>query len=334
MKLGQKLFKYINALLVLLTLFAYLSPYVNPSITWFFSFFGLGYPILLILNVLFILFWIMVKPKYILISLVCLVLGFKPFNRAVGFNFEKSKSEGLKVMSYNIGHSKYYFKKSDPKQIQNFKNFIEQEAADIICIQERAKVDMEIYDQIFEGYHLFPSEFIGTCIYSKQPILDSGNLYFDTNAHNATWVDVNYKGEQVRIYSIHLSSNKVTNLTDNYKEIWDESKFILNKYNQHAVIRSQQMEKILEHAEASGLACVITGDFNDVPQSYLYRMISKRFDDAFLSQGKGLLKTHNTALPGLRIDYAFHSDELEVLEHGIRKKPYSDHYPLITVFDL
>ncbi|MGA0232338.1 MAG: endonuclease, partial [Saprospiraceae bacterium] len=71
MKWFIKFIFLINILLVSLTVLAYLSPFVNPNLTWFFSFFGLGFPILLILNLGFILLWLMLKPKYVLLSALC-----------------------------------------------------------------------------------------------------------------------------------------------------------------------------------------------------------------------------------------------------------------------
>jgi len=238
-------------------------------------------------------------------------------------------------MSYNIGHSKYYFNEGDVDQkIASFKSFIDSENPDIICLQERSKAHLNVYDKVFSDYDLYPSEFIGTCIYSKHKILDSGNLYFDTNAHNATWIDLERNGKRIRIYCVHLSSNKVKNLTDNIKEIWDESIFILDKYNYHAVKRTEQIKSILEHAKSSKYPVLLTGDFNDIPQSYLYNLITKEYTDAFLEHGHAFAKTHNTAIPILRIDYSFHSEELNILGQDIIKVNFSDHYPLICRLDL
>lgn len=334
MRWGKKLFIYINLLLVLFTGLAYLSPYVHPSFTWFFSFFGLGYPILLIFNLLFIFFWMMVKPKYLLPSLFCLIIGWYPLQRTFQFNLSKNEGKGLTVMSYNIGHTKYKF---DPENegtvaMDAFRSFILKNDPDVICIQERTRRHLDKYAKIFEGYHLYPDEFIGTAIYSKHTISNSGNIYFDTNAHNATWVDIVYQGKTVRVYSIHLSSNKIKNISEkeNIREYLDEGLFILDKYNLHAVKRVHQVEQILEHADKSPYPVIMAGDFNDVPQSYVYNLMAEKYCDVFEERGFGFGKTHNTGLPILRIDYCFIDPEIQAIDQKVIKSNFSDHYPVLS----
>lgn len=334
MKWVLRLLFFLNIMLVLLTILAYVSPFVDPSLTWFFSFFGLGFPILMILNFGFIIFWLMIKPSYLSVSLLTLLAGFYPIQRTIGFNWPEDRDDGFKVMSYNIGHSKYYLnEKEGNAHVAEFRAFIEKEDPDIICLQERARADFNLYNEIFKGYTAYPDEFIGTCVYSKWPVRKSGNLYFDTNAHNASWVDVEKEGRLLRVYSVHLSSNKVKKMSDDIKEMWDESKFILDKYNFHAIKRTEQLNEILQHLESIDHPVIVTGDFNDVPQSYLYRLASGKLNDAFIHHGTGLVKTHNSFFPGLRIDYAFHSPDIKVLWQNVLNRPFSDHYALVTSLD-
>lgn len=333
MRWGSKLIFLINIVLVLVTLLAYISPYIHPSKTWFFSFFALGFPLLLLFNIVFIILWFTIKPKYSFLSILCLILGWQYLKISVGLNLPKDDISGLKVMSYNIGHTKY--KLDEPyteKTLNRFKTFLQDKAPDIVCLQERTKRHLSLYDSVFQGYNLFPSEFIGTAIYSKLDILDRGNLYFDTNAHNATWIDVNYKGQRIRIYSVHLSSNKIKQMPDNesLESLWNDSKFIVDKYNLHAIKRTEQLKQILTHIEQCPYPVLLTGDFNDVPLSYIYRMACKQLNDAFVSHGFGFGKTHNTMLPILRIDYAFHSEDIKVTNQKLIKIDFSDHYPLMT----
>ena len=337
MRWGLKFILGINALVACATLFAYVSPVVDPSITWFFSFFAIGFPILIILNLAFLITWMSIKPKFALLPILTLALGWVPLQNSIGINLGSKDTYGLRIMSYNIGHTKYLLDDNGKnKNALAFQAFLQKADADLICVQERTKRHLDLYKQIFKGYSLYPEEFIGTCIYSRQPILDSGNIYFDTNAHNATWVEVMYKGQRIRIYSIHLSSNKIKKLDGNgsIREIWDKSLFILDKYNLHAVKRKQQLEKILTHAQSSPYPVVLTGDFNDVPLSHMYRTIANKYRDAFLDTGFGFGKTHKTKVPILRIDYAFHSEELTAGSQEVMRANFSDHYPLLTSVDL
>ncbi len=317
-------------------LFAYISPYIDPAMTGLFSFFGLGFPFLLVINILFFFLWLAFEPKYALLPGIFLALGFGAVTRTIGFNPTVTDQEGLTVMTYNIGKTRIDFHhKNRDKKIAAFRDFIKKEQPDVICIQERLPRHLKYYKEIFIGYTLHPAaDDIGTAIYSKYPIINAGNLAFDTKSHNATWVDIEVKDKKFRIYSMHLSSNRVPNLTDNVKEIWDESKYILDKYNVHAVMRTSQLKEVLQHAESSPYPVIFNGDFNDVPQSYVYRMIDEKYKDAFIEKGQGLSQTYKSRFLGLRIDYTFTDESVTILDHDIIKTPLSDHYPVVTTIGL
>jgi hypothetical protein len=76
----RKFVKYIilivNLIAVLSLLMAYLSGYVSPEKWWIPSFFGLAYFIILGVNLLFIVFWLVISPKYMLLSLVAILAGW------------------------------------------------------------------------------------------------------------------------------------------------------------------------------------------------------------------------------------------------------------------
>ena len=279
--------------------------------------------------------WLAIKPKYAILSGLVLLLGFNALQKAIGFNPEASNKGDLSIMTYNIGKTRIDFHlKGKEKKVKKFKAFIQKQKPDIVCIQERLPRHLKFYDDIFTGYNLHPNSDIGTAIYSKYPIIKGGNIPFNTKSHNATWADIEVNKKKVRIYSIHLSSNRVTNLTDDFKEILDESKYILSKYNQHAQIRMTQLQQVLDHAGESPYPVIINGDFNDVPQSYIYKMIDEKYKDAFREGGHGLMQTFIGRFIGLRIDFSFLSEELKVLNHDIIKTNLSDHYPLVTTVDL
>ena len=87
---------------------------------------------------------------------------------------------------------------------------------------------------------------------------------------------------------------------------------------------------MVAHAKSSPYPVIISGDFNDVPQSYVYRMIDKEYKDAFTEGGTGLMQTFISRFIGLRIDFTFTSESVKVLEHKILKTAISDHYPVVT----
>ncbi len=328
----HKIFYFFNILAAIAIVFSYISPYVPPSATWIFAAFGLGYPFLLITNVLFVFYWLIFKPKNALLSLLFICLGYNALVKAVGINQVQENPIGFSIMTFNIGKTRVEFhrKKTRDKKVSAFKKFIQKEQPDIICIQERLLNHFKYYDQIFEGYNLYPSEEVGTAIYSKFPVIKSGNIPFNTFSHNASWVDVEIKKKKYRVYCMHLSSNRVSNILDDVSEIWDDSKSTFRSYHKHAIARADQLEKVMAHAAQSPHPVILNGDFNDVPQSYVYRTIAKEYKDAFIECGRGFAQTYNSRFIGLRIDFTFVSNELDVVGHDIVESDISDHYPVVT----
>lgn len=339
----QKLFYIINSIIATLLIFAYLSPFIDPQVTWFFSIFGLFYPLILILNLAFVFIWLVVKPEKSLLSLSIILLGWFPIQRMVGFNSQTISSSDISLLSYNIGKTRINFNRDDKDvHIDAFTKFINQQDVDILCIQERLKKHLPIYDKIFSQYNVYPENELGTAIYSKFPIVRGGNIPFETVAHNATWADLKIHDDTIRVFSIHLSSNRITKLTGEMlenpnlqnKEIWEDAKFVLSKYHHHAKIRSQQIDQVLKEVDKSPHPVILMGDFNDVPQSHIYKKLKERFCDAFVQAGRGIEQTYISIMPALRIDYAFIDKSININSHKTINTRLSDHYPILTTIDL
>ena len=90
----------------------------------------------------------------------------------------------------------------------------------------------------------------------------------------------------------------------------------------------------MAHAANSPYPVVISGDFNDLPQSHIYKLIDNNYKDAFRERGFGLAQTFKSKFIGLRIDYTFTSETIEILNHEVLNSDISDHYPVMTTLDL
>jgi endonuclease/exonuclease/phosphatase family metal-dependent hydrolase len=80
---------------------------------------------------------------------------------------------------------------------------------------------------------------------------------------------------------------------------------------------------------------VLTGDFNDVPNSYTYFTVNgSNLQDAFLKKGFGIGRTYSYLSPTLRIDYIFTTKDFSILQFNRVVKDYSDHYMLVADMQL
>src|ERR1051325_10323000 len=84
-------------------LLSYFAPYANPkSSFWIFAFFGLAYPYLLLINVLFLIYWIIRWKKLYWLSLIMILIGWNSMKNL--FHFGKG-NENVKNGIKEIGRA-------------------------------------------------------------------------------------------------------------------------------------------------------------------------------------------------------------------------------------
>jgi endonuclease/exonuclease/phosphatase family metal-dependent hydrolase len=104
---------------------------------------------------------------------------------------------------------------------------------------------------------------------------------------------------------------------------------------QGVVNRSLQADLVRKIINKTPYPYILTGDFNDVPNSYTYFTIKGTdLQDAFLSSGMGVGKTFSYIAPTLRIDYLMTTKDFNILQFNRVIKNYSDHYMLVADVEL
>lgn len=346
--------RWTNILLVMFTLVSYLAPYVNPEDFWPMVFLSLTYPTLLLLNLIFIVIWIWHKKRHFIYSLGCLLIGFTHFTNFVGWSGVSKTSpkveNSLKVMTFNAYHFRYFYgkdpkyKTTDSKQsITNFYDFLKEEKVDVLCLQEsmHRRVSQVFFKEVNEVTKL-PYQYThpdkSLTILSKYPIDKKGILDFGNHSNGGHFVDIKVKEKMLRIYNLHLKSNRISGYTNKLakehdlqkKETWADIEDVMRLYKRAAVTRVRQAEIVKQHIHQSPHPVVVCGDFNDTPQSYVYRKIAQGLSDGFKEEGTGLGISFAGTVPALRIDYILNSPALDVTYHKIFKRDYSDHYPVLS----
>jgi endonuclease/exonuclease/phosphatase family metal-dependent hydrolase len=315
-----------------------MAPNIHPDKNIFFAFAGLIFPWLIGLNILFIITWILFEKKWAVLSIVLLVFSWSQCNKY--FNLFRSSTisseQNITISSFNLKQG-YDIRGESSDKSDSFLNFLSQELeSDIFAAQEVNKyvINLIASQKVFPYQHRIPGR--GTIIYSKFPIVNSGQIDFNTKTNSCLWADIQSPYCTFRVYSFHLQSNNITkdankvidkgDLQD--KETWSGVRKILGKYKRATRIRSTQAEMIQTHIKTCPHPVVLTGDMNDPPQSFVYNRISEGFTDSFLAKGFGLGTTFAGRIPSLRIDYIFADSNFEILEHRVIKKKFSDHFPI------
>ena len=98
LSLINKLLYFLNAISLLLLIFSYLSPYISPTLFWPISFIGLIFPIVYIINIVFLIYWLIGFKKPIWANIIILLIGIGNISNYVGISPNSSSSkENIKV---------------------------------------------------------------------------------------------------------------------------------------------------------------------------------------------------------------------------------------------
>jgi endonuclease/exonuclease/phosphatase family metal-dependent hydrolase len=339
-KIVQKILFYLNLALVVLTLLAYLSPYIDPGKFWPLSFPGLIFPVLLLLNLIFIFYWMITDWKKSWLSIVFLLIG-APYI-LVTFSISNQSiipKNSFTVSSYNMNYAHGTYKKGtyryDEKRSKDFADFImDRIDADILCGQESNQRIRSLIGKYYPYQHFLKKT--GTVIYSRFPIVEKGQIDFGTVTNSCVWADIAIREDTVRVYSAHLQSNRISSDADKLLEEAEETqqvsftgiRSILAKYKQYVGIRAYQARMLYHHMNESPYPVILTGDLNDPPVSYTHRILSKNKKDSFEEAGNGLGITYAGRIPLLRIDNVIVSEAFSVFRHEVIRERFSDHYPV------
>ncbi len=363
MKFFRVIMLSINASLIVALLLSYLSGLVNPAykIGVVIYYFGLGYPVLVLLNLGFIFFWIYRKRWFFVFSLVALAIGYNTLKDTIPLRFSKQELAPpgtLKVLTYNVGG--FSFTRDYSKNARNLLAYVNGTFPDIICLQEvslpynsrRVSFNEDSLFNTLKAYpykaNYFPwvrkSSRMGSFIFSKYPILRKGVYEVgEGRSEHALFADIDVNGKTIRVVTVHLNSFRLSPIQNSLydelsvkdqAELTSTMKHIVKSIGRGAHYRGRQVQRLKEYMDECPFPIVLTGDFNDTPGTYTYRKLKKGLTDAFVENGSGLGATYNGNYPSFRIDYILYSSCLKSYGYERHKVDFSDHYPVSTYIDL
>ena len=329
----------------------YFVPYVNPGV-WFFPLLGLAAPAIYVATVILALYWVIrwrllragTMLALVVIGLFKVSLFYKPeFRRSYGE--ESYDRRAFKVMTYNV---RSFFGESGASNVDDIVRLIGEYDPDIVCMQEfNARLaeksdDFALLDEKYESAAFnrtqAPDSLYGASLFilSKYRILRSGIVL---TPNTSVWADLLIGDDTVRVFNNHLRSTAIkaadneyiTNrdfISDTAREVKIRS--IVSRLRENSILRAAQVDSIADVIADARARCIVCGDFNDTPMSYVYRTMAGGLNDAFSKSGSGYSHTFRGFFNTLRIDYVLCSDSFDPVSYEVPQVEYSDHLPVVV----
>lgn len=325
----DKLMYIVNSVLAVVLLLSYLLPFVSPKNIPFFAILSLFVPLLIAINLLFVLYWLLRLKKQFLLSTIILLLGWtfnSTFFKIVGKN--NAENNDISVMSYNVrmfNQWKWIENDSIPQKIAAL---IKRENPDVLLFQE--------YYRIKNNPIQYPYQFINTkkdsgkiglAIYSKFPIINKGSLDLKNTANNIIFADIKRNKDTIRVYNLHLQSLQLNTEKENFGQ--ENSEKLIERLKTSFKKQAEQTEVFIKHEKNWNGKKIVGGDFNNTAYSWVYNEIAENKKDAFLRAGKGFGNTLNYWIP-FRIDYILTDENATIQSFKVIKEKNSDHYPILS----
>lgn len=348
-KLTVQLVSGANIATILIMLLAGFSDHFDPICHPNLALLGLAFPVFVLINLGFLVFWLIFKPRRAIIPIMGFVCGYSPIRRYLPLNVGREIPENaIKVITYNVNHIAYdRFKTADNPILQ----YLVKQKADILCLQESGykKELRQLTDSLLlpvypyhETMRSHSNESDLLAIYTRYPILKKELIEYESKGNVSVAFHLLVDGDTVVVVNNHLQSigytesdkdafNQIIKGETNKEVAEVESRKIVDKYQKAMVQRYPQVDSVLNYIDKyAGYSMIVCGDFNDGPISYTRRMLSRNLVDCFVESGTGLGITYHKKRFYVRIDHILCSDDWMpykcVVDNEIKE---SDHYPVI-----
>lgn len=230
----------------------------------------------------------------------------------------------LRIMTYNVHSCRGTDRRHDPARIAEV---IAESGPDVIALQEldvgrsrSGRIDQarEIAMHLRVEAHFHPAlhvedEKYGDAILTALPsrLVKAAPLPSVGEPRGAVWVEVEHEGEKIQIINTHLGlrpRERVAQAVELLSANW------------------------LGHRDCVAGPAILVGDFNAVPRSPAYRLLSQHLIAPARLGGRKIPATYPSRLPLLRIDHVFTNEWVTVEDIAVNRSPLarraSDHLPL------
>lgn len=338
-----------NLATILMMLLVGFSGRLNPDNHPMLSNANLFFPVFLVINFAFLLFWVLFKLRWAWIPFVGYLVCYVPMREYAPFNIPRDTPEGaIKILSYNVlGLSGKNLPDGSPEQILSY---IAVQDADIVCLQEANLAGYKvIVDSILgDSYKYRDTACVANgsdcvAVLSKYPILRKERIPYPSKGNLSAAFYLKFPQDTVIVINNHMETTGLSpedrsqfkslmkgQMRD--KNVVEEtSKSLVHKLAEATAKRAPQARAVAEFIrQHKGNRMVVCGDFNDGPQSYARHVVAEGLTDCYISSGNGPGISYNRNGFLVRIDHILCTEDWNPYNCYVdRKIKDSDHYPII-----
>lgn len=332
----NKVILFINSIVAILFLLSSLASYIKPSTFSRAPIISLATPVLLFINIIFVIYWVVFGlKKQLILSLIPLIISFFVFPTPYKFETNNSSSDnGLSIMSYNVRKFNIYKWIDDTNIDSKISAFITKEDPDIVLLQEFKEKDN--FKLKYPNYYHYKKKEInqtrtithssGLAIFSKYSIINEGSVEHNPHGTSIIFADIIKNNDTIRVYNFHLESLGVVQDKDYFGH--KDSEKLFKRLRKSFKVQQKEIDILTNHIKACKYKVILAGDMNNIAYSWAYKKLKTNLQDTFLEAGNGFGKTFSFKGFPLRIDFIFADKDINIIDHKNYKNRYSDHYPI------
>ncbi len=346
----QGFFVAINLIVVMAMIFCAFSYRLNSAEYPECSYWGMIFPVFLLLSFVFIVFWLVFKRRFMLISIIGMLICTDAIRTFCPVNLPSSAPEGaIKVLSYNV----MSFPDKDKVEWEDniVLDYVRRSNADIVCLQEAGGIPYDVLHQLCDS--TYPYITVDTIIpklhlmfMSKYPIVSIERINYESCANGSIAYKIVKDEDTILVVNNHMESYKlakkdkddyetmIKNPEDEENEMrYDSLVSKLKSANQIRAVQADSIAQFIAKSECKYVICA--GDFNAPSLSYTHYRLTRLLNDAYTRSGCGLGFSYNQSGMFFRIDNILMSENMKA--YGAKVDDYSkmsDHYPIYAWLEL
>ncbi|MER3544062.1 MAG: hypothetical protein C4311_05495 [Chloroflexota bacterium] len=232
---------------------------------------------------------------------------------------------GFRVMTWNIHLHNL--------NIEEAAATIARESPDIVALQELgAEMAEGLVTRLGERYpyrvlHL-EAGYWSSGVLSRHPILEDKGFLMSAGQRIVHHIVLEVAGQPIHLFNVHLHLRGVGG--------GNGDEFLTSTFPglRAAFLQDEEVDRLIAEVQAQHGPVLVVGDFNLTDQTPNYARINAVLRDAFRQAGWGFGFTYPnkkhvrgiyTPFPLVRLDYVFHSPDLQAIRAWVGKEGGSDH---------